>query len=156
MALSQAPAIDAARVSAYEVPTETPGSVCCAPGRWMSRAGADQIPLVMQAQPIATEGIDDKLVEDMKLLGLHPKNIEMLPDGNGWLLVEFGGNTPEEATQKAKNLMEELRGNGKTPTMKLFSREEREQKIWTVRKSVSQLRIIGAAILAIDVSLLKS
>ena len=98
-------------------------------------AAADDIPTVMDAKPIAVEGIDDKLVEDMKLLGLHPKNIEMLPDGGGWLLVEFGGNTREEATQKAKNLMEELRRNDNSPSMKLFTKEEREQKIWTVRKS---------------------
>lgn len=98
-------------------------------------AAADRIPTVMDAGPIAVEGIDDKLVEDMKLLGLHPKNIEMLPDGGGWLLVEFGGNTREEATQKAKNLMEELRRNDNSPSMKLFTKEEREQKIWTVRKS---------------------
>lgn len=98
-------------------------------------AAADQIPTVMDAGPIAVEGIDDKLVEDMKLLGLHPKNIEMLPDGGGWLLVEFGGNTREEATQKAKNLMDELRRNNNSPSMKLFTKEEREQKIWTVRKS---------------------
>ncbi len=27
----------------------------------------------------------------MKIKGLHPRDLKLLPDGRGWLLVEFGG-----------------------------------------------------------------
>ncbi len=121
-----------ARVQLVDSPPER---VLLAIGYESVYAAADDIPTVMNAGSIATEGIDNKLVEDMQLIGLHPKNIDLLPEGAGWLLAEFGGETQKEATQKAKDLMAELRQKENPPSMKLFTSEEREQQIWTVRKS---------------------
>ena len=36
----------------------------------------------------------------------------MLPDGGGWLLVEFGGETKDEADAKARALMRDLEKDG--------------------------------------------
>ena len=33
--------------------------------------------------------------------GIHPQDITLLPRGGGWLLVEFGGESKEEADDKA-------------------------------------------------------
>src|SRR5205814_6657649 len=52
----------------------------------------DHVPQIMSFQPIALEGLDDVLVEDMKKKRLHPRDAELLPRGRGWLLVEFGGD----------------------------------------------------------------
>ena len=41
---------------------------------------------------------------------MHPKDIEMLPEGKGFLFVEFGGDTKDEAEAQAKKLMAELKG----------------------------------------------
>ncbi len=54
------------------------------------RAG-DHVPEILQFKPIACEAIDALLVENMKIKGLHPRDLKLLPDGRGWLLVEFGG-----------------------------------------------------------------
>ena len=37
---------------------------------------------------------------------LHPSDAALLPDGGGWLLVEFGGANEEEAAGRAHGLME--------------------------------------------------
>src|SRR5215472_3021482 len=56
-------------------------------------AAADHVPQVLEFEPIALEGIDADLIADMKAIGLHPKGVKLLPEGKGWLLVEFGGDT---------------------------------------------------------------
>src|SRR3954463_5104441 len=69
-------------------------------------ASGDHIPEVIEAGPIGCEGIDHKLVDEMRAKGIHPQDARLLPDGRGWLLVEFGGETKAEADGKARALME--------------------------------------------------
>jgi len=95
----------------------------------------DHIPEILAHQPIGLEGLDDRLVYDMKKKGLHPADVALLPEGGGWLLVEFGGETKQEADARARELMEALKKKGHPPTMKLFDNPSEEHKIWTVRES---------------------
>ncbi|MCX6968397.1 MAG: FAD-binding and (Fe-S)-binding domain-containing protein [Verrucomicrobia bacterium] len=98
-------------------------------------SAGDHCPEVMQHRPIGLEGIDDLLISYMKKTGIHPEDITLLPEGKGWLLVEFGGDTREEAEQKARNLMEALQGKPNPPSMKLFTNPDEERKLWEVRES---------------------
>jgi FAD/FMN-containing dehydrogenase len=95
----------------------------------------DHVTEVMEAGPIALEGMDDRLVADMKRTHLHPKDIGLLPEGAGWLLVEFGGGDKREADAKAQRLMERLRGVEHPPSMKLYDDPQAEERIWHVRES---------------------
>lgn len=98
------------------------------------RAG-DHVTKVMEFGPIALEGVDDRLVDDMKAIHLHHANIEMLPPGGGWLLVEFGGDTQQDAEQKAQRMMDALEGGEQAPSMKLFTDPTLQKRIWKVRES---------------------
>jgi len=95
----------------------------------------DHTPAIMAHKPIGLEGIDEELVGYMKKKGLHPNDVQLLPDGTGWLLVEFGGETKEEAEQQAQQLMDELQEQENPPSMKLFNDRWEEQKLWEVRES---------------------
>ena len=92
----------------------------------------DHISEVMEAKPIGCEGLDDVLVADMKRMKIHPQDTKLLPDGKGWLLVEFGGDTKAESDAKARTLMARLAGG---PSMKLFDDKEHEEKLWKVREA---------------------
>jgi FAD/FMN-containing dehydrogenase/Fe-S oxidoreductase len=98
-------------------------------------SAADHIGEVLEARPSGLEGIDDVLVKDMKKKNIHPKDITLLPPGNGWLLVEFGGETRDESDDKAHRLMERLKQKGDAPSMKLFDDEAEEEHLWKVRES---------------------
>src|SRR5436190_1958377 len=98
-------------------------------------SAADHVMEAMAHEPIGLEGLDDRLVEDMKALGLHPDDLKLLPEGGGWLLVEFGADTKEEADEKANGLMEELKESKHPPSMKLLNDEAQEKMIWKVRES---------------------
>ncbi|HET9598390.1 MAG TPA: FAD-linked oxidase C-terminal domain-containing protein [Anaeromyxobacteraceae bacterium] len=95
----------------------------------------DHIPEVMRHGPIGCEGLDDRLVEDMKKKKLHPERTRILPDGRGWLLVEFGGASKDEAGANARRMMDALRRAPHAPSMKLFDDPEQEHVLWKVRES---------------------
>jgi Fe-S oxidoreductase len=71
----------------------------------------------------------------MKKKGLHPKSIAMLPEGKGWLLCEFGGETKEESNAKARGLMDRLSRQPDPPNMKLFVDEQETLLVWKARES---------------------
>src|SRR5688572_26742313 len=67
-------------------------------------AAADAVPEVLAAGPIACEGLDERIIGGLRERGLRLADIALLPPGKGWLMVEFGGDTPEEAVQKARRI----------------------------------------------------
>jgi FAD/FMN-containing dehydrogenase/Fe-S oxidoreductase len=94
----------------------------------------DHVPEIMEHRPIGLEGIDDELIRDMKLRGMHPEDIPMLPEGRGWLLAEFGGETAEEAHQNAEGAIDALKDSDDPPDMKLFESADEAQKMWGIRE----------------------
>jgi Fe-S oxidoreductase len=60
----------------------------------------------------------------------------MLPKGHGFLIVEFGGETKEEADAKANALVEEVRKDGKHFLgWTLYDDKEAEEHVWQVREA---------------------
>jgi len=97
---------------------------------------ADHVTMAREHRPISIEGMDDSLIEDMTLLGIHQHERSMLPDGRGWLFVEFGGDSKDESDAKAHALMRDLSNDGVSPTgMKLYDDPDAEQHIWEVREA---------------------
>ncbi len=95
----------------------------------------DHVPEVMKFDPIGLEGIDHRLVSYMRKKGMNLQDLEMLTKGEGWLLVEFGGETIEEAEAKAKKLMDHLKSQDNPPSMEILDKPEQTQKIWEIRES---------------------
>jgi FAD/FMN-containing dehydrogenase/Fe-S oxidoreductase len=98
-------------------------------------SAADHIMEVLAHKPLGLEGLDDVLARNMKKLKMHDEDLKLMPEGNGWLIVEFGGETRAEADGKAKALMEQLEKLPHAPSMKLYDDPEEEKKIWEVREA---------------------
>ena len=98
-------------------------------------SAGDHVVDILKHGPIGLEGIDDKLVDDMKAVGLHPDDIELLPKGGGWLLVEFGGRDRQDSHAKARTCMQAIARLPNAPTMKLYDDPAQERMIWTVREA---------------------
>lgn len=96
---------------------------------------AEHIMDVLAHKPVGLEGIDDRLVDYMGRKGLNAKQLKLLPEGSGWLLVEFGGDTEEEADDRARALMDQLKRGDDPPTMKLFEDPHEEEMVWLIRES---------------------
>jgi FAD/FMN-containing dehydrogenase/Fe-S oxidoreductase len=95
----------------------------------------DHIPEIRRFEPIGIEGMDHRLAEYMRRKRLRVQHLELLPEGDGWLLVEFGGEDREEAQARAREVMEALERHGDAPTMKLYSDPAEQTEVWKIRES---------------------
>ena len=93
----------------------------------------DHVAEIRKYRPMGLEGIDDVLIHAMKLKHIHPRDLQILPEGEGWLLVEFGGKTREKADATARKLMAELKARSDAPTMRLVDDPEHEKVVWEIR-----------------------
>nr|WP_308042412.1 FAD-binding and (Fe-S)-binding domain-containing protein [Micromonospora sp. PLK6-60] len=97
-------------------------------------AAGDAVPRVLPHQPIALEGLDDKLINFEKRKHLHPAALHKLPPGGGWLMVQLGGDTVEEAEAAAQRMIDDLSGDG-GPGVHRFDDPADEEQMWGVRES---------------------
>jgi FAD/FMN-containing dehydrogenase/Fe-S oxidoreductase len=107
--------------------------------------GCDYVPAILEHGPIGLEGFDNRLIETMKKRGLYPDDTALLPEGGGWLLVEFGGDHKEEVAAKARGLRDELQRLG-GPNLKVFEDPRQAKRIWQVREAAlgATARVPGA------------
>ena len=94
---------------------------------------ADDVPEMMTHKPIGCEGMDDRLVKDIESVGFESDVLRILPEGNGFLLVEFGGESKDDADARAHALMDSLKKRPHPPSMKLFDDPAQEKKVWKTR-----------------------
>jgi Fe-S oxidoreductase len=95
----------------------------------------DHVPEIMTHGPIGLEGMDDCLVEYMERKGLRTDDVALLPEGGGWLLVEFGGKDQQEANDRARSLADALRGTNNPPRMRLLADPNEQSRMWKVREA---------------------
>ena len=96
---------------------------------------ADHVPQIMNHRPIACEGMDDRLVRDIESVGYESDVLRLLPEGQGFLLVEFGGNSKEEADRRARGMLDELNTQPGAPSSRLFDDAGEEKRVWKVREA---------------------
>ncbi|NJN17973.1 MAG: FAD-binding oxidoreductase [Oscillochloris sp.] len=96
---------------------------------------ADHIAEVMAFRPTGCEGIDDELIRFMKRKKLNLEDLHLLPEGGGWLLVEFGGASHEEACEHAQHMIDTLQKKSNAPNAKLIEDEKEADEVWGIRES---------------------
>jgi FAD/FMN-containing dehydrogenase/Fe-S oxidoreductase len=96
-------------------------------------AAADQVPWVLDFSPIALETFDQRLVRNELVLG-RKRRTDLLPGGDGWLLVEFGADSREEADQRAEEFLNAAEKRGHHLGAKLYEDPEEIQEVWEIRE----------------------
>src|SRR5271165_7224582 len=95
---------------------------------------ADHIPEIMEQRPIGLEGFDDLLVYYTRTKGINSEGLALLPEGGGWLMVEFGGQTMQEAESQAQSLIAGLNRSANPPDIRVYSGAQ-AKRVWEVRES---------------------
>ena len=95
---------------------------------------ADAVPSALEHGPIGLEGFDHLLVQFMRRKGLALRELDQLPPGVGYLLVEMGAWTAEEAQAGAEALVRASRSWSTPPAAHICTREE-AASVWYVRES---------------------
>ncbi len=96
---------------------------------------ADHVPEIMSHKPIGLEGFDDLLTDYTRRKGINSEGLSLLPEGGGWLLVEFGADTAQEAESQARGLMQALSRGTSIPNMRLCTDKQQARRIWEVREA---------------------
>ena len=95
---------------------------------------ADHIPEILEHKPIGLEGFDDLLVYYERTKGINTEGLALLPEGGGWLMVEFGAESIPGAEMQAQRLIDALRRGPNPPNVKLYSGAN-AKRVWEVRES---------------------
>jgi len=93
---------------------------------------AEQVPEILPFGPIGLEGFEGSIVDGLRRKGTP--NLEVLPEGRGILLVEFGSDDPREANALAMKLAERLKRSSASPDVRLYSNAEAKW-VWKIRES---------------------
>jgi FAD/FMN-containing dehydrogenase/Fe-S oxidoreductase len=97
---------------------------------------ADHVMEIVEFKPVALEGIDYHLYQNIqKKGGLHSEHLSLLPDGKGWLMVEFGASSRDEAKATAERLCEKLKTQPNPPSMRLLIEKDQQRNLWDVREA---------------------
>jgi FAD/FMN-containing dehydrogenase/Fe-S oxidoreductase len=97
-------------------------------------AAADAVPEILKYKPIGLEGFDNLLVDFLRRKQMAAEDIELLPNGRGFLLVEFGGDSDDDAREQADRLAKAAEDWAISPQVKRVEGKQAES-IWRVRES---------------------
>ena len=93
---------------------------------------ADHVAEILEHEPIGFEGFEGTITEGLRKKGTP--NVDLLPEGGGVLLVEFGSDDAEQAQSRARQLMEGLKRVSDPPAMRLYTESE-SPIVWNLRES---------------------
>ena len=98
---------------------------------------ADHLEEILAFQPIALEALDSRLIQQIRDKHLQADGLKLLPEGGGFLMVEFGADRQEDALDQAHRLMDRLKGAPGGPSIRLLEHSEsgEGERIWKVREA---------------------
>ncbi|WP_343233384.1 FAD-binding and (Fe-S)-binding domain-containing protein [Streptomonospora sp. PA3] len=97
-------------------------------------AAADAVPRILEFDPMALEGLDDKLVAFEHRKGSNAEALKLLPDGAGWLMVQFGGEDSDESRRRAEEFKQAMTGGDDAPLVEVYDDPRSASAMWTVRE----------------------
>jgi Fe-S oxidoreductase len=95
---------------------------------------ADIVPQILEHHPIALEGFDRLLLDFMQRKGLATDEVKLLPEGNGFLLVELGADSESDSLAMANALAAAAADFPSRPSIRIFTKQE-ARHVWFVRES---------------------
>jgi FAD/FMN-containing dehydrogenase/Fe-S oxidoreductase len=99
-------------------------------------AAADAVPAVLGFQPLVCEGIDQRLVENIREKHTrHARYLPLLPEGRAWLLLKLGAETREQLEREAQALCGELRASEGAISARVYDEIAEQEGLWKLRES---------------------
>ncbi|RAY11504.1 FAD-binding oxidoreductase [Actinomadura craniellae] len=93
---------------------------------------ADHVPAIVGHDPHVLEGIDHQLVSFEQAEHLNPEALKLLPDGRAFLMVQFAGETVQEAHDRARALVDAV--PDATGSV-IYDDTDHERQLWRIRES---------------------
>ena len=95
----------------------------------------DNVVEPMQFHPTGLEAMDYSIVDGVKKKGLQCPQLDLMPEGRAWLLIEFGGQDKAGSQRECARSDGSSEEDGNPPPMKLFDDPEQEKMFGNCAKS---------------------
>ena len=95
---------------------------------------ADRTLAILEHSPVALEGLDFAMIDDLRRKGLLLHDIALLPAGGAWLLAELGAPTQQQAEEQAARLIDAERAAGHTVEARLYPAPAQQKRVWGIRE----------------------
>jgi FAD/FMN-containing dehydrogenase/Fe-S oxidoreductase len=93
---------------------------------------ADHVMEILEFEPIGLEGFEGSIVDGLRKR--NAPNLDLLPEGGGFLLVEFGADALADARQLSERLIDRLKRAPNPPTSRMYTSAE-ARAVWQIRES---------------------
>jgi len=93
---------------------------------------ADHVTEILNFHPIGLEGFEGTMVDGLRKKGAP--NLDLLPEGRGYLLVEFGSDDAGQTQETARKLIEYMKRLPGAPTSRLYTKQE-ARAVWQIREA---------------------
>ncbi len=95
---------------------------------------ADSVPAILVHKPIGLEGMDSLILKWLGVKGFLVEEVKLLPRGEGYLLVEFGGDTAEDAAGQAARFIMAAPSLPGCVDVRMYGGDE-AKSVWRVREA---------------------
>jgi FAD/FMN-containing dehydrogenase/Fe-S oxidoreductase len=95
-------------------------------------AAADHVPEILQFRPIGLEGFEGSMVDGLRKKGAP--HLDLVPEGRGYLLVEFGSDTAEESSDIAARFAKWVAQIPNGPSVRRYDSSE-ARAMWRIREA---------------------
>jgi FAD/FMN-containing dehydrogenase/Fe-S oxidoreductase len=92
-------------------------------------AAADAVPEILAHKPCGLEGFDHLLFEAVKKSNAPPEGLAYFPEGQGWLIVETGGDSEAEAKDKAEQVARKFKRS------RIVTDPVHQKQVWVDREA---------------------
>ena len=113
-------------------------------------AAGDAVPDILRFKPIATEGLDERIIGGLRERGLRGEDIALLPPGGAWMMIEFGAATVADATAQAQALIDFYAGRAGAPSAWLVTESALCERIWSIRETAASATALTVEPGAVD------
>jgi FAD/FMN-containing dehydrogenase/Fe-S oxidoreductase len=93
---------------------------------------ADHVPEILEFKPIGLEGIEGSIIDGLRRK--QAPHMDLLPEGHGFLLVEFGSDDADDCWQRAQQLVAHMQQLSKSPASRIYTTDE-SKHIWQIREA---------------------
>ena len=93
---------------------------------------ADHVPDILELKPIGLEGFEGSIIENLRKKKSH--NLDLLPEGGGYLIAEFGADDADEVNHVATQLVSRLKQLPDPPNIRIYTQSE-AREVWKIREA---------------------
>ncbi|WP_207569488.1 FAD-binding and (Fe-S)-binding domain-containing protein [Mycolicibacterium rhodesiae] len=98
------------------------------------QAAGAAVKKILPHQPAALEGFDSRLVSLEHVKHLAEGALDELPDGDAWLIVQFNGDDPDHADERARTMIHDLTDAGDLDAV-IIDDPEQQERMWSAREA---------------------